>query len=259
MKKRICILICLLSLALAGAGCAAPAAQEKARGFAAQEACARALVQSLREGDSDAFLACFAIGEAARSFSLSAFFERFGATPDPSNGLRQPSDAWAIAFNESRLTRDVLNRLYGTKIELFYPEVGDPVPIMGEFTADQAMEVMHIGDALKNLSYRDMLDPKLFLKRYDNEIVTKQLERQSAVYGMKTYDEKILVLDLDGRTLYMGAGFVQYDTGWLLFPGGSVANALMAVGPYSLMIAAEDVLEDMIAAPAKEAEEGGGK
>ncbi len=258
MKKRICILICLLSLALAGAGCAAPAAQGKARGFAAQEACARALVQSLREGDSDAFLACFAIGEAARSFSLSEFFEIYRVTP--SNGLRQPSDAWAIAFNESRLTRDVLNRLYGTKIELFYPEVGIDyqVPIMGEFTADQAMEVIHIGDALKNLSYQDMLDPKLFLKKYDSEYTNKSLERQSAVYGIKTYEEKILVLDLDGRTLYMGAGFVQYDTGWLLFPGGSVAHAFLSNG-LQLMIAAEDVPEDTIAAPAEEAEEGGGK
>ncbi len=255
MKKRTRMLICLLlSLALAGTASAAAAAQEKAHGFATQEACAQALVQALRDGDPEAYLNCFAIAETARSVNMAALLEMLQRMH--LLDFKQPSDAWAAAYNEWKIKDDLLFSLFWT----LHPDSENRVFARSQYTLEQVLELRQIGSALDNLSYQEMLDPKLVFENYNTKGARESIARQNGYYGYKSRDEKILVLDLDGRMFYMGACFVPYDAGWLLSPiAYSWVKSLLGMVSLQLMIPAEEVPEVQRAVPTQGLEERVGR
>lgn len=241
MKNAFRMLVCLLlCLALTGAA----GAQEKARGFDTQEACANALVEALRSGDAEAFLNCYAIEETARNFNLTASVERIGALL-LHNSLLEPSNDWSVALNKAKLTNDLLRALTNAGIVLSNAEaepliVNPRLITKKEYTPEQMVALAKMGDALSRLEYQGMIDPADLVPPYAK--VFEKQGYQFELYGMKAWQEKVLTLKLDGRTVYMALGFVRYDGGWLLKPTPGSVIGMIAGAPPQLLLVFEDLI-----------------
>lgn len=238
---RILAIWLLLAMVLPGAA----SGQEAPRGFDTQEACALAVAEAIRSGDTEAFLNCYAIEETARSYNLTAHVERLRALfLNNASMLMQPSNAWNVAYNRAKLTNDLLRSLTFSSIALSSPEGEKAVVSMAPVTEknstiEQMVTMAEAGEVLSRLTYQRLIDPETLSQNY-----AKVFEKQSylfAVYGMKDWEEKVMILQLDGRTVYMAAGFVRYDGGWLLRPVTATIQMTMGV-PSQLLLVSEDML-----------------
>lgn len=242
MKKLFLIsifLVLLLSIMLSG--CASTTAQERTRGFDTPEACAQALVEALRAGDHNAFLACYAIPEIARSYNFEAFYEARGYYKINSGMFLPPTDSFSIAANESKLRQRVLDQLMLTN--LFLDEDNfewHRSASIYEAPTEQLSKFLQKRMAWSNLKLQKMLDPSLMLSDYSS--IDHYYAEDHLIYGYKERKELVLVLDLDGQTLYTGGLFLRYDESWLMGPQPYELNKRLGMkDPFFLIIADEAI------------------
>lgn len=222
---------------------AAPSAPQGTgtRGFNTPEACAAAVAQALIGGDPQAFLECYSIPETAREFDQTAYARRYGSFV-PGNALMQPADAFDIAFNEARFTAWLLQQVWGSGLTVTNPEANSlwgRVLTTVDYPDEERLALMRTGSGLSMLTVRGTASPSEWNDRYA-EFFAKQ-ESLYDIYGMKNWQETVVLLDLQGRTVLMPLSLVQYDGGWLAAPFTPVISSILGIPAYSLLIP-EDML-----------------
>lgn len=242
MNNKFLVLVCLL-LTLCFVPACTSATQKNTRGYDTQEACAQAVVEAMRKSDVDAFLNCYAIQETAQNFNLEAYVSQIGILA-LNNTLLQPSNPWSLACNKAKLTNELIRSLIYSSMVLSNPETSqvilDMKPITkSNYTPEQMVTLAEIGNALTKLEYQGMKDPAQLCTRYAHSFEISRY--QFDAFGMKEWEEAVLVLNLDGHTVYMGLGFVRYEDGWLLKPSPAIISMVMGV-PSLLLLVPEELL-----------------
>jgi hypothetical protein len=244
MKKKLCVIVCLLMLLclmLTGA----LGTETEARGFDTPEACAKAAVEALSKGDVEAFLDCFAIKEMARKFNLAVFYEKINYFAY-GNTLLEPSDPFSIAFNESKLSQDLLVSLNKEARLLDIPDMEsllDSRPLSPkEYSAEQIVELMTLGDVLSKLNYTGIFPPIAvpeILARHSGAHLMKAAEKSAwrlETYGVQGSNEQVVLLDMNGQGIFMPLCFVRYDGGWLISPIRSDISYFLGDGKRMLLV-----------------------
>ena len=222
-----------------------PAGRVTARGFNTAEECAKAAAEALIAGDIQAFLGCYAIPEMARNFDLAAQVEAYRMIQF-GRFLMQPSDALAIAYNESYFVNDLLKRMISSNLMLksndeSLQEYASGIPITtAEHTLKELLEIANTDNVLSRLTYQGTKTPDFENKDQLNNW-KKMMARHKAFYGMTDITEIIVVLELDSRTIYFPLTLAQYDGSWLAAPVVSTIAYIYGM-PAHVMIVPADML-----------------
>lgn len=220
-----------------------PAGRVTARGFNTAEECAKAAAEALIAGDIQAFLGCYAIPEMARNFDLAAQVEAYRMIQF-GRFLMQPSDALAIAYNESYFVNDLLKRMISSSLMLksndeSLQKYASGIPITTkEHTLKELLEIANTDNVLSRLTYQGTKTPDFKNKDQLNNW-KKAMARHKALYGMTDITEIIVTLELDSRTVYFPLTLAQYDGSWLAAPVVSIIANFYGMPAHTMMVPAD--------------------
>lgn len=204
-----------------------PTADDAARGFDTPGACARAVADALAALDADAFLACFAIPEAARNADAFGYARKVGAFT-PENFLRAPVNGMNIAANEANLTDSVMKLMLMGSYMLTKPSPEDAAKamILLKDVADaDVTALLQTTELLGNLRWKGEANPADLIPSYAEK--SANAGWRYTLYGFETWKETVALLDYEGETVYMPLGLVRLDGRWLAAPMVTIAAAMM--------------------------------
>ena len=93
------------------------------------------------------------------------------------------------------------------------------------------------GDELSRLTYQGTVKPADLNAKYETALAKGGW--RYAVHGAQAWEETVVLLKLDERTVYLPLGLVKYDGGWLASPIAPIIAAMYGMPPYTLLMPAD--------------------